>query len=132
MSAVTDFGRAVAVMVWDATGVVLFVVWLLLPLAYTVVLGRKYVRQARAAAEEAANAAQEAAWANEDVQEALDGLEEGAKSAGERSGLTAKDTRGGHTGVASRSGNPRLSAGTDFTRHSLHKGSRRDAPRTPT
>lgn len=66
-----------AVVVWDVTGVVLFVVWLLLPPAYTVVLGRKYVRQARAAAEEAANAAQEAAWANEDVQEALDGLEEG-------------------------------------------------------
>lgn len=62
-------------MVWDATGVVLFVVWLMLPLAYTVPLGRKYVRQARAAAEEAVNAAQEAAWANADVQDALDGLE---------------------------------------------------------
>jgi hypothetical protein len=62
-------------MVWDATGVVLFVVWLVLPLAYTVALGRKYVRQARAAAEEAVNAAQEAAWANADVQDALDDLE---------------------------------------------------------
>lgn len=61
--------------VWDATGIVLFVVWLLLPLAYMVVLGRKYVRQARAAAEEALNAAQEAVWAHADVQDALDGLE---------------------------------------------------------
>lgn len=61
--------------VWDATGIVLFVVWLLLPLAYTVVLGRKYVRQARAAAEEAVSAAQEAAWAHADVQDALDDLE---------------------------------------------------------
>lgn len=62
-------------MVWDATGVVLFVVWLVLPLAYTVALGRKYVRQARAAAEEAVKAAQEAAWAHADVQDVLDGLE---------------------------------------------------------
>ncbi|MBM7858284.1 hypothetical protein [Lentzea nigeriaca] len=53
----------------------LFVVWLVLPLAYTVALGRKYVRQARAAAEEAVNAAQEAAWANADVQDALDDLQ---------------------------------------------------------
>ena len=62
-------------MVWDVTGVVLFVVWLLLPPAYAVVFGRKYVRQSRAAAEEAVNAAQEAAWAHADVQDALDGLE---------------------------------------------------------
>lgn len=62
-------------MVWDATGVVLFVVWLALPLAYMVTLGRKYVREVRAAVEEAVNAAQEAAWANADVQDALDRLE---------------------------------------------------------
>ena len=62
-------------MVWDATGIVLFVVWLLLPLGYTVALGRKYVRQARAAAEEAMNAAQEAVWAHADVQDGLDALE---------------------------------------------------------
>ncbi|WP_189255692.1 hypothetical protein [Lentzea flava] len=60
---------------WDATGIVLFVVWLLLPPAYTVVLGRKYVRQAREAAEEAVNAAQEATWTRADVQDALDDLE---------------------------------------------------------
>ncbi|MGW4211576.1 hypothetical protein ACWEIJ_26520 [Lentzea sp. NPDC004789] len=53
----------------------LFVVWLVLPLVYTVALGRKYVRQARAAAQEAMNAAHEAAWASADVQDALDRLE---------------------------------------------------------
>ncbi|WP_346129098.1 hypothetical protein [Lentzea roselyniae] len=52
----------------------LFVVWLVLPLAYTVVLGRRYVRKARAAAEEAVNAAQEAAWAQADIQDVLDDL----------------------------------------------------------
>ncbi|WP_329787912.1 hypothetical protein V1227_24915 [Lentzea sp. DG1S-22] len=55
----------------------LFVVWLVLPPAYVVLLGRRYVREARAAAEEAANAAQEAAWASADVQDALDDLESG-------------------------------------------------------
>lgn len=64
-----------AVVVWDATGVALFLVWLVLPPAYTVVLGRKYVRQARAAVDEAQNAAQDATWASEDAQDVLDSCE---------------------------------------------------------
>jgi hypothetical protein len=55
-------------MVWDATGVVLFVVWLVLPLGYTAVLGRWYVRQAR-------EAAREAVWASAEAQDLLDDLE---------------------------------------------------------
>lgn len=51
----------------DAGGIALFVVWLVLPLVYVIALGRRYVRQAR-------EAAQEATWANEEVQEALDDL----------------------------------------------------------
>lgn len=55
-------------MVWDATGVVLFVVWLLLPLVYVVVLGRRYVRQAQ-------EAARDATWAHAEVQDLLDDFE---------------------------------------------------------
>lgn len=51
----------------DAGGIVLFLIWLVLPLVYVVALGRRYVRQAR-------DAAQEATCANEEVQEALDDL----------------------------------------------------------
>jgi len=59
-------------MVWselakDAGGTVLFLIWLVLPLVYVIALGRRYVRQAR-------EAAQEAVWANEEVQDALDDL----------------------------------------------------------
>lgn len=52
----------------DAGGIVLFLIWLVLPLVYVVALGRRYVRQAR-------DAAQEATCANEEVQEALDDLQ---------------------------------------------------------
>ncbi|PWK82253.1 hypothetical protein C8D88_114121 [Lentzea atacamensis] len=59
-------------MVWselakDASGTVLFLIWLVLPLAYVIALGRRYVRQAR-------EAAQGALWANEELREALDAL----------------------------------------------------------
>lgn len=51
----------------DVGGIVLFLIWLVLPLVYVIALGRRYVRQAR-------EAAQEAMWANEELQEALDDL----------------------------------------------------------
>lgn len=52
----------------DAGGLALFVIWLVLPIAYVIVLGHRYVRQAQ-------DAAQEAAWANEEAQNALDDLQ---------------------------------------------------------
>lgn len=54
-------------MVWDATGVVLFAVWLVLPPLYVVVLGRHYLRRC-------ADAAQRAVWAREELRKALDGV----------------------------------------------------------
>jgi hypothetical protein len=55
-------------MVWDATGLLLFVLWLLLPPLYVVVLGRRYARRC-------ADAAQEAVWAREELRQALEDLE---------------------------------------------------------
>ncbi|MCG8926163.1 hypothetical protein [Lentzea sp. CC55] len=52
----------------DAGGIALFVLWLVLPLAYVVVLGRRYVRLAR-------EAAQEATWANEEIHDVLEDLQ---------------------------------------------------------
>lgn len=52
----------------DAGGIALFVLWLVLPLAYVVVLGRRYVRLAR-------EAAQEATYANEEIHDVLEDLQ---------------------------------------------------------
>lgn len=46
----------------DFGGVALFVVWLVLPVIYLVVLGRRYVRQS-------AESAQTAIWAREEVRQ---------------------------------------------------------------
>lgn len=54
-------------MVWDATGLVLFILWLLLPPLYVVVLGRCYTRRC-------ADAAQAAVWAREELRQALEDL----------------------------------------------------------
>lgn len=53
----------------DAGGIALFVLWLALPLAYVAVLGRRYVRLAR-------EAAQDATWANEEIQAVLEDLQD--------------------------------------------------------
>ncbi|WP_330270408.1 hypothetical protein OG205_24440 [Lentzea sp. NBC_00516] len=53
----------------DAGGIALFVLWLVLPLAYVVVLGRRYVRLAR-------EAAHEAVWANDEIQAVLEDLQD--------------------------------------------------------
>ncbi|RAS64658.1 hypothetical protein C8D87_105148 [Lentzea atacamensis] len=53
----------------DSGGIALFVIWLVLPLVYVIALGRRYVRQAR-------EAAQEATWANEEVQAVLEDLQD--------------------------------------------------------
>lgn len=55
----------------DAGGIALFVIWLVLPLVYVVVLGRRYVRLAR-------EAAQEATGANEEIQDILEDLQDAA------------------------------------------------------
>lgn len=52
----------------DAGGIALFLIWLVLPLVYVIALGRRYVRLAR-------EAAQEATWASEEVQDVLDDLQ---------------------------------------------------------
>ncbi|MDT7789654.1 hypothetical protein [Lentzea sp. NPDC055074] len=54
-------------MVWDATGLLLFLVWLVLPPLYVVVLGRHYLRRC-------ADAAQKAVWAREELRTALDSV----------------------------------------------------------
>lgn len=54
-------------MVWDATGILLFVVWLVLPPLYVVLLGRHYLRRCL-------DAAQKAVWAREELRKALEGV----------------------------------------------------------
>jgi hypothetical protein len=54
-------------MVWDATGILLFLVWLVLPPLYVVLLGRYYLRRCT-------DAAQKAVWAREELRNALDGV----------------------------------------------------------
>lgn len=53
----------------DASGILLFLAWLALPPLYTVVLGRRYVRRC-------ADAAQKAVWANEELRQALEDVED--------------------------------------------------------
>ncbi|TWP45815.1 hypothetical protein FKR81_38240 [Lentzea tibetensis] len=59
--------EAVNVVVWDATGIALFLVWLVLPPLYVVVLGRYYVGQC-------AEAAQQAVWTREELRQVLGDL----------------------------------------------------------
>ena len=59
--------EAVTGMVWDATGVFLFLLWLVLPPLYVVLLGRHYVRRC-------VEAAQKAVWAREELRKALEGV----------------------------------------------------------
>lgn len=54
-------------MAWDVTGVLLFLLWLLLPSVYVVVLGRYYVRRC-------ADATQQALWTHGQLRDALDDL----------------------------------------------------------
>ncbi|MFS8100280.1 hypothetical protein LFM09_24420 [Lentzea alba] len=54
-------------MVWDATGILLFLVWLVLPPLYVLLLGRHYLRRC-------ADAAQKAVWAREELRKALEGV----------------------------------------------------------
>lgn len=54
-------------MVWDATGVLLFLVWLVLPPLYVVLLGRYYLRRCT-------DAAQKAVWAREELRNAIDSV----------------------------------------------------------
>lgn len=60
----------------DVTGILLFLLWLLLPPAYVAVLGRRYARQC-------AESAQEAVWAHEALRQALDDLEAAGPSDGQ-------------------------------------------------
>ena len=52
----------------DLTGILLFLLWLLLPPVYVAVLGRRYVEQC-------ADSAHQAVWAHEALRQALDDLE---------------------------------------------------------
>lgn len=52
----------------DPVGIALFLIWLLLPPLYVVVLGRKYAQQC-------ADSAQAAMWSHERLQQALEDLE---------------------------------------------------------
>ncbi|RAS68475.1 hypothetical protein C8D87_102541 [Lentzea atacamensis] len=54
-------------MVWDATGIFLFLLWLVLPPLYVVLLGRHYLRRCT-------DAAQKAVWAREELRMALEGV----------------------------------------------------------
>ncbi|SFR18782.1 hypothetical protein SAMN04488564_104919 [Lentzea waywayandensis] len=54
-------------MVWDETGILLFLLWLVLPPLYVVLLGRHYLRRC-------VDAAQRAVWAREELREALEGV----------------------------------------------------------
>lgn len=54
-------------MVWDVTGMLLFLLWLVLPPVYVVALGRHYVRRC-------ADATQQALWAHGELREALNDL----------------------------------------------------------
>lgn len=51
----------------ETGGVVLFIVWLVLPLLYLILLGRRYVRQC-------AESAEAAVWAREELRRALEEL----------------------------------------------------------
>jgi hypothetical protein len=53
----------------DASGILLFLAWLALPPLYAVVLGRRYIRRC-------ADAAQKAVWANEELRQALEDVED--------------------------------------------------------
>lgn len=59
--------EAVTGMVWDETGILLFLLWLVLPPLYVVLLGRHYLRRC-------VDAAQRAVWAREELREALEGV----------------------------------------------------------
>lgn len=67
MSADAQSIEAVNVMVWDATGVLLFILWLLWPPVYVALFGRYYVQLS-------AEHAQQALWAHDELQQALDDL----------------------------------------------------------
>ncbi|MEU4739744.1 hypothetical protein AB0G02_04655 [Actinosynnema sp. NPDC023658] len=54
----------------DLGGVVLFLVWLVIPLLYLVALGRRYVRQSR-------ESAQAAVWARDEVRQIREEQREG-------------------------------------------------------
>lgn len=54
-------------MVWDETGILLFLLWLVLPPLYVVLLGRHYLRRC-------VDAAQKAVWAREELRTALEGV----------------------------------------------------------
>jgi hypothetical protein len=66
--------EAVGNVVWsglanDLPGILVFLLWLLLPPLYTVVLGRRYAARCE-------DSAQQAVWANEELRKALEDLDE--------------------------------------------------------
>lgn len=72
---VSESSRVVMIVVWselagDLGGVVLFLVWLVIPLLYLVALGRRYVRQSR-------ESAQAAVWARDEVRQIREEQREG-------------------------------------------------------